>query len=87
VVAGQPLTDRGQGVVAELDQVERVDADGRSRQVGAQRLAERRGWIDRDNFHLVEPPGRPCREPGPDAGAVAAVDHTQHLPRGDVDDG
>ena len=87
VVADQALTDRGQRVVTELDQVKRVYRDRGARQGSADRLAERGGRGDRDDLDLGQPREGPRRQPGADASGPAPVHDGEHLSSGDVHDG
>jgi hypothetical protein len=56
LLARDALPDGRDGVVGKLDQVERIDGDGGTRQLLAQRLAERGRWVDRDD---LDPGGAP----------------------------
>ena len=76
----EALPHPGQGVVGELDQVERIDADRGVGQVLAHGLAERRGRVDRHHLDLVTPSNRPGPQPLADGVAVTPVDHPQHPP-------
>ena len=55
LLAADTLAALGEGVVGELDQVERVDADRGPGQVLTQGLPERRRRIDRDDIDLLAP--------------------------------
>jgi hypothetical protein len=50
----------GHDVVGDFDQVERVDADRRVRQLFAQRVRERGRRVDRDDLDGVSPAATPA---------------------------
>ncbi|MCU1566819.1 MAG: hypothetical protein JWQ56_1756 [Pseudarthrobacter sp.] len=84
---GEPLPDLGEHVVAELDQVKRVDRDRGAWKPHPQGLAERRRGVDGDDLHTQAPLKRPGEEPVSDAFTVAAVHDSQDLSGVQIDDG
>src|SRR5699024_7985399 len=83
--AGETLTDGGDHVVSELDEVELVDRDRNAGQVGPQCFAERGRGIDGDDLDPLPPELGALGEPVADGGGVPAVDDTEDLPGGEVD--
>lgn len=84
---GEPLPDFGEHVVAELDQVKRVDRDRGAWEQHSQGLAERRRRVDRDELHAQAQLERTGEQPVADALAVAAVHDSGDLSGVQIDDG
>jgi hypothetical protein len=61
----EALPDLGEHVVAQLDQVKRVDRDSGARQPHPQGLAERRGRVDGNDLHAQAPLKRTGEQPVP----------------------
>jgi hypothetical protein len=83
----QALPNFGKHVVAEQDQMEGIDRDGRAGQPRLRRFAERGRRIDRDNADAEASVQRALEEPLVDALVVVAVDHAEDLPSVEVNGG